>query len=112
MHIKFLIFCFINLVDELIGHREEILEPWNLRRGVKQQWLHVTVWHGEEERPAHLPPPPPPPPPPSEVTEISQEEILELTFRALALRQSESNNCRLLVVYIVSSGAKLFVEAW
>ena len=30
-------------------------KPWVFHRGVKRQWLNVTVWHGEEEFPARFP---------------------------------------------------------
>ena len=36
----------------------------------------------------------------------------ETTFRALALRRSESRNCGLCVVYIQKDGATLLVGAW
>ena len=38
------------------------------------------------------------------------KEIQKLTFRALALRRSESRNCGLCVVYIQKYGATLLVE--
>ena len=43
-----------------------------------------------------------------------RKEIRELTFRALALRRSESRNCELCVVYtcIQKCGATLMVGAW
>ena len=41
-----------------------------------------------------------------------RKEIRKLTFRALALRQSESRNCGLYVVYIQKYGATLLVGAW
>ena len=41
-----------------------------------------------------------------------RKEIRELTFRALALRRSESRNCGLSVVYIQKCGATLVVGAW
>ena len=37
--------------------------------------------------------------------------ILKVTFRALALRRSESRNCGLCVVYIQKVGATLLVVA-
>ena len=40
------------------------------------------------------------------------KEIPKLTFRALALRRSESRNCGLCVVYIQKDGATLLVGAW
>ena len=40
------------------------------------------------------------------------KEIQKLTFRALALRRSESRNCGLCVVYIQKYGATLLVGAW
>ena len=36
----------------------------------------------------------------------------KLTFRALALRQSESRNCGLHLVYMESGGATLLVGTW
>ena len=41
-----------------------------------------------------------------------RKEIRKLTFRALALRRSESRNCGLCVVYIQKYGATLLVGAW
>ena len=41
-----------------------------------------------------------------------RKEIRKLTFRALALRRSESRNCGLCVVYIQKDGATLLVGAW
>ena len=41
-----------------------------------------------------------------------RKEIRKLTFRALALRRSESMNCGLCVVYIQRCGATLLVGAW
>ena len=41
-----------------------------------------------------------------------RKEIRKLTFRALALRRSESRNCGLCVVYIQNDGATLLVGAW
>ena len=38
--------------------------------------------------------------------------IRKLTFRALALRQRESRNCGLCVVYIQKDETTLFVGAW
>ena len=38
--------------------------------------------------------------------------IWKLTFRALALRRSESRSCGLCVVYIQKYGATLLVGAW
>ena len=35
-----------------------------------------------------------------------------MTFRALALRRSESRNCELCVVYIQKDGAALLVGVW
>ena len=40
------------------------------------------------------------------------KEIRKLTFRALALSQSESRSCGLCVVYIQKYGATLLVGAW
>ena len=40
-----------------------------------------------------------------------RKEIRKLTFRALALRRSESRNCGLCVVYIQKDGATLLVGA-
>ena len=44
-------------------------------------------------------------------TELTKE-IRKVTFRALALRRSESRNCGLRVVYIQKDGATLLVGAW
>ena len=44
-------------------------------------------------------------------TELTKE-IRKVTFRALALRRSESRNCGLCVVYIQKDGATLLVGAW
>ena len=44
--------------------------------------------------------------------QIGHQEIRKLTFRALALRLSESRNCGLCVVYIQKDGAALLVGAW
>ena len=41
-----------------------------------------------------------------------RKEIRKLTFRALALRRSESRNCGLCVVYIQKDRAALLVGAW
>ena len=41
-----------------------------------------------------------------------RKEIRKLTFRALALRRSESRNCGLCVVYIQKYGATLLFGAW
>ena len=41
-----------------------------------------------------------------------RKEIRKLTFRALALRRSESRNCGLCVVYTQKYGATLLVGAW
>ena len=41
-----------------------------------------------------------------------RKEIRKLTFRALALRPSESRNCGLCVVYIHKDGATLLAGAW
>ena len=41
-----------------------------------------------------------------------RKEIRKLTFRALALRRSESRNCGLCVVYIQKCGATLLFGAW
>jgi len=41
-----------------------------------------------------------------------RKEIRKLTFRALALRRSESRNYGLCVVYIQKYGATLLVGAW
>ena len=41
-----------------------------------------------------------------------RKEIRKLTFRAIALRRSESWNCGLSVVYIQRDGATLLVGAW
>ena len=41
-----------------------------------------------------------------------RKEIRKLTFRALALRRSESRNCGFCVVYIQKYGATLLVGAW
>ena len=41
-----------------------------------------------------------------------RKEIRKLTFRAQALRRSESRNCGLCVVYIQKYGATLLVGAW
>ena len=41
-----------------------------------------------------------------------RKEIRKLTFRALALRRSESRNCGLCVAYIQKDGATLLVGAW
>ena len=41
-----------------------------------------------------------------------RKAIRKLTFRALALRRSESRNCGLCVVYIQKDGATLLVGAW
>ena len=41
-----------------------------------------------------------------------RKEIRKLTFRALALRRSESRNCGLCVVYIQKYGATLLIGAW
>ena len=41
-----------------------------------------------------------------------RKEIQQLTFRALALRRSESKNCGLCVAYIQKDGATLLVGAW
>ena len=43
---------------------------------------------------------------------VHRKEIRKLTFRALALRRSESRNCGLCVVYIQKCGATLVVGAW
>ena len=40
-----------------------------------------------------------------------RKEIRKLTFRALALRGSESRNCGLCVVYIQKDGATLLIGA-
>ena len=41
-----------------------------------------------------------------------RKEIRKLTFRALALRRSESRNCGLCVIYIQKDRATLLVGAW
>ena len=41
-----------------------------------------------------------------------RKKIRKLTFRALALRWSESRNCGLCVVYIQKDGATLLAGAW
>ena len=41
-----------------------------------------------------------------------RKEIRKLTFRAQALRRSESRNCGLCEVYIQKYGATLLVGAW
>ena len=41
-----------------------------------------------------------------------RKEIQELTFRALALRRSESRNCGSCVVCIQKCGATLLVGSW
>ena len=41
-----------------------------------------------------------------------RKEIRKLTFRAQALRRSESRNCGLCVVYIQKYGATLLAGAW
>ena len=41
-----------------------------------------------------------------------RKEIRKLTFRALALRRSESRNCGLCVVFKQKDGATLLVGAW
>ena len=41
-----------------------------------------------------------------------RKEIQKLTFRALAIRRSESRNCGLCEVYIQKDGATLLVGAW
>ena len=41
----------------------------------------------------------------------NRKEIRKLTFRALGLRQGESRNCGLCVVYIQKDGATLLVFA-
>ena len=41
-----------------------------------------------------------------------RKEIGKLTFRALALRRSETRNCGLWVVYIQKNGAMLSFGAW
>ena len=43
---------------------------------------------------------------------VRRKEIRKLTFRALALRRSESRNCGLCVVYMQKYGATLLVGAW
>ena len=43
---------------------------------------------------------------------VHRKEIRKLTFRALALRRSESRNCGLCVVYIQKCGATLLVFTW
>ena len=42
---------------------------------------------------------------------VHRKEIRKVTFRALALRRSESRNCGLCVVYIQKYGATLLVGA-
>ena len=46
------------------------------------------------------------------IRQLSNKEIRKLTFRALALRRSESRNCGLCVVYIQNYGATLLVGSW
>ena len=41
-----------------------------------------------------------------------RKEIPKLTFRALALRQNESRNCGLCVVYMQKYGIALLLGAW
>ena len=41
-----------------------------------------------------------------------RKEIRKLTFRALALRRSESRNCGLCAVYMQEDGATLLAGAW
>ena len=41
-----------------------------------------------------------------------RKKIRKLTFRAFALRRSESRNCGLCVVYIQKDGATLLIGAW
>ena len=41
-----------------------------------------------------------------------RKEIRKLTFRAQALRRSESRNCGLCLIYIQKNGAMLSVGVW